>query len=82
MLIEAPADDIEDEAERMRAVMQEASRVVLHGMEIRIDTRIVRHPDHYTDKRGAELFDRVQRLLGTLKRDPATYRGVAPIGGF
>ncbi len=51
----------------MRAAMQEASRVVLHGMEIRIDTRIVRYPDHYTDKRGQALFDQVLRLLNELK---------------
>ena len=40
-------------------------------MEIRIDTKFVRHPDRYVDKRGVELFGRVTRLLKPLKQDPA-----------
>ena len=43
----------------MKAAMQEASRTVLGGMEIRVDTKVIRYPDRYSDKRGVELFGRV-----------------------
>ncbi len=36
----------------MRAVMAEASRVVLAGFELRTDAEIVRYPERYSDPRG------------------------------
>ena len=63
VLIEAGADDIEDEAARMRTIMREASGVVLSGVKIGVDTKIVRYPDHYTDPRGEALYNRIMRLL-------------------
>jgi hypothetical protein len=48
--------------------MRRSSRVVLNASadgdyELRTDATIVRHPDRYTDRRGAEIWDRVQHLL-------------------
>ena len=43
----------------MRAAMDEASRAVLDGFEIRTDVHIVRYPDRYMDPRGEVMWNRV-----------------------
>ena len=43
--------------------MAEASRVVLGGLEIGTDVKIVRPPHRYEDARGRDLFDRITGLL-------------------
>jgi hypothetical protein len=63
LLIEAPAEEIEAEAQRMRDYMRTASRVVLAGFELRTDADFVRWPSRYSDPRGAVMWDRVTRLL-------------------
>jgi hypothetical protein len=52
----------------MREIMRRASRVILNPtaagtIELRTDAKIIRHPGRFTDPRGAELWDTVQRLL-------------------
>ena len=78
VLIEAPIDEIEDGACRMQRPCRKRRAWCSSGMEIRIDTRTVRHPDHYTDKRGTELFRRVIRLLKTLNRKRRGTLGLRP----
>jgi DNA polymerase-1 len=69
VLIEAPIDRIEADVALMQEIMRRASRVVLgndtHGnpIELRTDYKIVRYPDHYTDKRGDKIFAKVIGLL-------------------
>ena len=46
--------------------MQEASRIVLAGFELRTDTTVVRHPDRYMDARGATMWNRVMALLNQI----------------
>ena len=52
-LIEAEADRIEMETERMAAAMREASLAVLPGFPLKTDARIVRYPDRYTTRAGS-----------------------------
>ncbi len=66
VLIEATADAIDAEVERARAIMAEASRVVLGGFEIGTDVEIVRYPDRYMDDAGKDFWDTVTRLAGPL----------------
>jgi DNA polymerase I len=47
----------------MRAAMAEASRAVLGGFEVRTDVKIVRHPERYSDPRGAVMWERVMKLI-------------------
>jgi DNA polymerase I len=62
-LICAPIDRIDDDVAKMRAAMDEASRAVLGGFELRTDVHIVRYPDRYMDPRGEVMWNRVQDLI-------------------
>lgn len=64
VLVEGPADQIEDVVAQTRAAMAEASRVVLRGFEIGADAKIVRWPDRYVDDAGAAFWETVMRLAG------------------
>ena len=59
VLICARLDRLDHEVARMQSCMAEASRIVLAGFELRTDATIVRHPNRYTDPRGAVMWDRV-----------------------
>jgi DNA polymerase I len=43
--------------------MNEASRAVLDGFELRTDVRVVKYPDRFMDDRGAVMWQRVMQLL-------------------
>jgi hypothetical protein len=66
LLIEAPADEIDDVVRTTQAFMEEASRIVLDGFTIRTEAKIVRFPDRYTDKRGTAMWNAVSQLIGGL----------------
>jgi DNA polymerase I len=68
VLIEAPEDRIEADVALMREIMRRASRVIFNPtadgtIELRTDVKIIRYPDRYTDRRGAELWETVLKLL-------------------
>jgi hypothetical protein len=63
VLICAPLDRLEADIAEMRAIMAEASRVVLGGFELHTDVNVVRFPDRYLDPRGAVMWDRVMELI-------------------
>jgi DNA polymerase I-like protein with 3'-5' exonuclease and polymerase domains len=75
-LIEADADAIDAETERMQAIMRKASEHVLPGFPLRTDAKIVRHPERYSDPRGAEFWDTVCRLAD--EREAADSFDVSP----
>jgi DNA polymerase I len=62
-LICAPLDRLDEDVARMRAVMAEASRIVLGGFELGTDVSVTRWPGRYMDRRGRVMWDRVTRLL-------------------
>ena len=64
VMVEGPADRIEDVVVKARAAMVEASRVVLRGFEIGADVKIVSWPDRYVDDAGADFWNTVMRLAG------------------
>jgi hypothetical protein len=64
VMVEGPADQIEDVVAQTRAAMAEASRIVLRGFEIGADAKIVRWPDRYVDDAGAAFWETVMRLAG------------------
>jgi DNA polymerase family A len=68
VLIEAPIERIEAYVALMREIMRRASRIVLNNdasgtHELRTDYTIVRYPDRYKDKRGAEIWEYVMGHL-------------------
>jgi len=64
LLIEAPADEIDDVARTTQALMEEASRLVLDGFTIRSESKVIRFPNRYSDKRGEPMWNAVSKLLG------------------
>ena len=64
LLIEAPLERLDRDIAMTKAIMLEASRIVLGGFELRSDVKEVRYPDRYTDKRGSVMWDKVLKLLG------------------
>jgi hypothetical protein len=65
LLIDAPADVINDAVIATRGAMAEAAAAVLGpGVSIDTDVEIVRYPDRYSDPRGRVMWDRVMGLLG------------------
>jgi DNA polymerase I-like protein with 3'-5' exonuclease and polymerase domains len=64
VLIEGPADRIEEVVAETQAAMAEASRAVLAGFEISTDAKIVVAPDRYVDEAGFEFWETVMRLAG------------------
>ena len=64
VLIEGPADSIDEVVERARGIMAEASKIVLGGFEIGTEFEIVRYPDRYIDEAGADFWNTVTRLAG------------------
>lgn len=66
LLIEGPADHIEDVIEETRRLMDQASRTVLNGFELRTGVEKVTYPDRFRDdNRGGPMWDRVMSLLTT-----------------
>jgi hypothetical protein len=63
VLILSPLDRLDEEIERMRAAMAEASRAVLGGFELETDAHVVRYPDRYMDRRGETMWERVTGLV-------------------
>jgi hypothetical protein len=68
VLIEAAIERIDADVALMQDIMRRASRIVLNRsaagtIELRTDVKIIRYPDRYRDKRGAQFWDEVTRLL-------------------
>jgi hypothetical protein len=65
LLIEAPADEIDEVAEETQRHMEAASRIVLSGFELRAKIeQVVRYPERYVDeKRGRRMWETVMKLL-------------------
>ncbi|HEV2901127.1 MAG TPA: DNA polymerase [Pseudaminobacter sp.] len=68
LLIEDSADRIGRAVNDVRECMDEASRIVLNGLAVKVDVKIIRYPDRYHDGRGKALFEKVSRLLGEVVR--------------
>lgn len=63
ILVEGPAGRIGDIVAETQLAMAEASSAVLGGYRLRSDAKVVAWPDRYMDKRGADFWGRLNRLL-------------------
>jgi hypothetical protein len=66
VLIEADADLIDDEVDRMQGFMQQASEIILAGFPLRTDAKVITHPNRYLDARGVTMWEHVSLLLSEL----------------
>ena len=64
VVIEGPADTIDEVVAQARGIMAEASKIVLGGFEIGTDAEIVKYPDRYIDEAGEDFWNTVTRLAG------------------
>jgi DNA polymerase I len=69
VLIEGPADVIDDVVADTQHAMGQASSDVLGGFRLRSDTQIVRYPDHYMDDRGAAMWETVWSIVTRLRHE-------------
>jgi DNA polymerase I-like protein with 3'-5' exonuclease and polymerase domains len=74
LLIEAPADRIEEEVARATMCLERASGMFLHGLVLRVDTKIIHEGERFSDKRGTKIWSYVER---TLRELPEEVRSVA-----
>jgi hypothetical protein len=63
ILICALLDRLDEDVARMRAIMAEASRIVLSGFELRTEAKVVCYPNRFMDKRGVVMWKRVSELI-------------------
>jgi DNA polymerase I len=67
MMAEADLDRVEEVSTALDRVMRDAASVVLRGYELPTDQQIIRPGERYYDKRGAEMWGTVERLLAKLE---------------
>jgi DNA polymerase-1 len=63
LLIEAPLDQLEDEVEAMRSIMERASACVTGGLTVRVDADLVRHPARYRAEDAPAMWTTAMLLL-------------------
>jgi len=67
LMIEAPSSRLDEAIARTRAVMAEASAVVLDGLIVRTDVRVTRAPDRWREPRGATIWAAVSEAISLCK---------------
>jgi DNA polymerase I-like protein with 3'-5' exonuclease and polymerase domains len=63
LLIEDDIGRIDATVAAVRQAMIDASEIILPGFPLRVDSKIFRWPDRYSDKRGVKMWERVWRLI-------------------
>jgi DNA polymerase family A len=63
VLICSPLHHLESDIADMRAIMAEASQIVLGGFELGTDAHTVKYPDRYMDSRGVAMWNQVTGLI-------------------
>lgn len=66
LLVEADLADEECVLAAVRGAMGEASRLVLGGLEIGTDVKVIRWPERYSDPRGQRMWNLVNALLNAV----------------
>ena len=69
VLIEGPAERIDEIVIEAQAAMRGASEVVLGGFPLRTEAKIIHYPDRYTDERGKVMWKTVMGILEKLENE-------------
>jgi DNA polymerase I len=67
IVIEASLEQLDAAIEMTQAAMARASEVVLGGFRLSTDVKVVRYPEHYMDKRGVDMWDKVWSIIHDLE---------------
>lgn len=67
LLVEGPADSIQEVVTATQDAMSEAAEIVLGGFKLRTDTKTIGPGERYLDPRGAKMWETVSRLLAELQ---------------
>jgi hypothetical protein len=67
LMAECDLDQVEHASYALDRVMRDAAAIVLRGYELPTDKQIIRPGQHYYDKRGAEMWGAVEKLLAKLE---------------
>lgn len=71
LLVEAPTPDIHAVVHTTQSAMARASRIVLSGLELRTDAKIVVYPHRFEEDRGSAMWELVDRLILDAERELA-----------
>jgi hypothetical protein len=71
VLIEAPVDELPAAVQATQDAMEEASRIVLGGFQLRADSKLIVHPDRYMDERGQKMWATVWTIIREMERGVA-----------
>ena len=63
ILIEAPLERLDQIIEQTKAIMAEASAIVLDGFRLNSDADVICYPDRYSDERGVKMWETVTSIL-------------------
>lgn len=75
ILIEAPLEELDQAIAQTKAIMAEASAIVLDGFRLTSDAEVIRYPGRYSDERGEKMWQVVMSILEEL--DLATCTSIA-----
>ena len=79
ILVGGPVGEIEDIVHRTRVAMDKASALVLEGLVMRTDAKIVKHPDRLLDARGIDTWNRIVRMVDEIEREQSVAGTVAVV---
>jgi hypothetical protein len=71
ILIEAAEADAETAKTVLEASMVEASCTILDGFALRVETKVIRYPNRYSDPRGETMWAEVMQLLDAIEQEQA-----------
>jgi hypothetical protein len=74
ILIEAPLEELDSTVAAAQETMAEASAIVLGGVRLRSDAKLIRYPERYQDERGVQIWNTVWEVIRELSDQ-------APLGG-
>ena len=86
VLLMMPLEEVDRRLPEAEELMRQASGKVLRGFQLRVESKVVRYPDHYRDKRGAAGWKIVEEAIGprpwTVGGTPAVDgRGIPAVDG-
>ena len=74
LLIDAPLGELDDSVRRTQEHMAELSRIVLDGLELRSEAKVVRAPERWRDARGGAVWRAPNQSQGEVEGGPDTPR--------
>ena len=68
LLLEVPIDKLEQQIDQLKAIMTEASELVLgDGFVCGVDVEVTKYPERFIDRRGIGMWERVTKLAEELE---------------